>query len=486
MSSFENDMKDVFDDVEFQPSEKVWAGIASAITPKKKKGIFFMWQTYGVAAGLILATTFGFLLSDGFFSDKSESAQKEFTADNEKLKKENNELNTLKNDSTNRENNLDKDFTAANSLKAGGDSTYKVSSSDADNKRNLSGVKDPLQNSTLVASVVDKSQEANNEKVKSKIDLIRNKNLITKEAEASRIVVSAEEKGGDVKNPELDVLVASPEPILLQASTEKTLNTDSIINSNAAALEVQSVLAVNRERSLSGSFGNNVLNISSGLGSSDIAGTAELRDANTATFLNATVDNTEGEALGAISAGIGASFDVSKRLIMNLGLRYSEFKFRNSSNAYSVEDGASLPIYIPFGFNSENVFFIGDYNIENTIQSLFIQSTLGYKIATLGKFDFSFQLGVGIDYFLAYKVKGDLNFLETRKANPSESELLNRTNFSGVSGFSVNYRLNPKLGLSADFNYRQFFLNGGLAASSPSSAFGFGLSINYFLNKKEE
>ncbi|OEK04922.1 hypothetical protein [Roseivirga misakiensis] len=477
MSSFENNMKDAFDGVEFQPSERVWAGVESAIGPKKKKGIFFMWQTYGVAAGLIIATTFGFLWRDGFFaSNNKPTPETQLTAksnDDSKVK-----------DSLNTKAHLNEKI----------DKNALASSESNDENKSLS--KQPLVNGLLAKT---SNVESEGGKVAAKLtndeatisDRIIDQNLLKAETVAAvdkSEVKTKESLTGEKKSSEsiLNESVLDTELSDLQASSNQKSDTDSIIKANAEALNTQSVASISRERSLNGSFGNNVLNISSGLGSADVVESAALREANNFSTLDGAVDNSEGEALGAISAGIGASFDMSKRLTLNVGLRYSEFKFRNSANSYSVEDGRSLPIYIPFGFDAENVFFIGTYNIENTIQSLFIQSTIGYKVATWGKLDVSFQLGAGIDYFLAYKVKGDLNFLDTRKANPSDSDFLNRTNFSGISGVSVNYRLNPKLGLSADFNYRRFFSSGNVSASSPSSAIGFGLSVNYFLTRKEE
>ena len=41
MGNFENELKDMFDGVEYKPSERVWAGVESALAQDKKKGIFF-------------------------------------------------------------------------------------------------------------------------------------------------------------------------------------------------------------------------------------------------------------------------------------------------------------------------------------------------------------------------------------------------------------------------------------------------------------
>ena len=69
MSSFEEDIQNMFEGAEFQPSDKVWAGVEAGLAPKKKKGIFFMWQTYGIAAGIAAVLSFGLLLNNGFFND---------------------------------------------------------------------------------------------------------------------------------------------------------------------------------------------------------------------------------------------------------------------------------------------------------------------------------------------------------------------------------------------------------------------------------
>ena len=71
--------------------------------------------------------------------------------------------------------------------------------------------------------------------------------------------------------------------------------------------------------------------------------------------------------------------------------------------------------------------------------------------------------------------------------NASESDFLNRTNMSGVSGLGLNYRLNNQFGLSGDISYRRFLTGSGTDVNAkPSSVLGFGLSLNYFLTRKEE
>ena len=79
MGDFEKDLRDAFEGVEFTPSEQVWAGVEKGLRPKKK-GIFYMWQTYGVAATLVLVLSLGYLFRDELFSGSSEGpATRELT-----------------------------------------------------------------------------------------------------------------------------------------------------------------------------------------------------------------------------------------------------------------------------------------------------------------------------------------------------------------------------------------------------------------------
>lgn len=505
MSSFEDDMKDAFEGAEFAPSDKVWTGIESVIAPKKKKGILFMWQTYGVAAGIILATTFGFLLNDGFFNATSTLNTEQLSEDSKQEK-----VDGDKKDNVTPVDSLDKTNTKPDL----GPQTLAATEKEEEGKKNINDLVDdkelkpsnalPLQaqnrteaNDTVIDPIKSETGDVNlntsvavtksTEPVKNAESLKSNVKSTAEDLKASELLLDSKLNSALTSTTQAsNIDTAATRSNTIDTTPLKSTITADLSTKSETALRIQNAVSPPRVKSVSGSLANNILNTSSGLGTANSITEANLRDPNTFNSLDATVDNAEGEALGAISAGFGASFGVSKRLSLNMSLRYSEFKFRNTSNAYSVEDGVSLPIYIPVGYNPENVFFVGVYDVENTIQSVFLQTGIGYKIATLGKFDFSLQAGIGLDYFLAYKVKGDLNFLETRKVNPRESDFLSHTNLSGVSGFSINYKMNPKFGLSADFTYRKFISSGDLASSQPSSVIGFGLSLNYILSKKEE
>ncbi|MBO6761039.1 MAG: hypothetical protein JJ909_08725, partial [Roseivirga sp.] len=117
----------------------------------------------------------------------------------------------------------------------------------------------------------------------------------------------------------------------------------------------------------------------------------------------------------------------------------------------------------------------------NTLQGLSVQPTLSYKVAQFGKFDVSVLGGVGFDYFFAYRVKGELNFLSVKKANLNDSDFIKKFNVSGITGLGLNYRLNEQFGLAADLNYRYFLPTGGGDNRRQSSVVGFGLGVNYFL-----
>lgn len=473
MSSFENDIQNVFEGVEFQPSERVWAGVEAALVPKKKKGIFFMWQTYGIAAGIAALLSFGFLLNNGFFNNGSNLPAKELSKAAE----------------------IEKDSLSTEPNKTSGNAIKEQSGADADadavaSSENEKEDKEGNSNSGIAPAndLLVKHQASNSlksENLKSTGEDNQYSSALEDQSNNGFEIIALDESVSEIQ-------LAGQKPYRASLAAEKLIfNSKMDMNPMIglaglyASTQVPDLTSFNRERSINGSLGNSVLNLSStGSSANSIA---DIRDPSSMNFLAANVDSGEDQALGAISAGFGLTLDLNRRWSMNLGARYSEFRFKNSSNAYSIEDGKSLPIYGPIGFNPDNVFFVGDYDLENTVQSLFLQSTFSYEVLSFGKFDIAIRAGVGIDYFLAYKVKGELNFLDTRKVNASESDFLNRTNLSGVSGIGLNYRLNNQFGLSGDISYRKFLTGSGNDVNStPSSVLGFGLSLNYFLTRKEE
>ncbi len=477
MSNFENDIQNVFEGAEFQPSERVWTGVEAALTAKKKKGVFLMWQTYGIAAGLAVILSFGFLYNDGFFNNGPNVPVKELSkVEQEEEKNKNTEDPDNKANQELEESGLDTKTTQASM------DDEKEETPEKENSGSIDALKDPQSINALQARVNEqhgkKETEVvssdNNNPVSNGLKLIDS--TLPLDVFSNTVMAKAESKPYRYSLAS-EILLFNAKMSLEPMKEEEILARNTIE-------QKPDVFA--GQQSINGSLGNSVLNLSS-TGFSSSALSADLRDPNNFNTVSAEVESSEDQALGAISAGFGFTMELSRRLSLNLGARYSEFRFRNTSNAYSVEDGRSLPIYAPIGFNSSNVFFIGGYDLENTVQSLFLQSTFSYKVLSFGKFDVSLRAGVGVDYFLAYKIKGDLNFLETRKVNPSESDFLNRTNISGVSGLGLNYRLNNQFGISGDISYRRFVTSQNSDVNStPASVLGFGLSINYFLNRKEE
>lgn len=477
MSSFEKDIQSVFEGAEFQPSDRVWAGVEASLTAKKKKGIFFLWQTYGIAAGIAVVLSFGFLYNEGYFNgsevlptkdlSEAEETQKDANADEDKVEGTTNDPQPEKDPINNSEEN---------------EQALRADLNNSENEPNTTSQTDLVDpttsgRSTLALQTKTNEPETVSEGIKDLAGIDRTMEIESATSESSL-------------NSFSDLIIADLKPyrnslaaniLMWNAKLEM-----SSMETPSVASNFDEKPSFEGQRSLNGSLGNSVMNLSAG-SSSNSMNVAELRDPSNFSSLNASVESGEDQALGAISAGFGLTLDLNRKLSMNIGVRYAEFRFRNSSNAYSVENGVSLPVYAPLGFDPTNVFFVGEYELENTIQTMFLQTTFNYKLVSFGKFDVAMKAGIGIDYFLSYKVKGELNFLETRKVNPSESSFLNRTNISGITGLGINYRINSQFGLSGDISYRKFITtNPGDTNSEASSVVGFGISLNYFLNRKEE
>lgn len=452
MGNFESEMRDMFDGVEFQPSEKVWAGVEKALNEKKNKGIFFMWQTYGIAAAIALFITAGTLYKNGFFTNQPDPIQgtKQLTESEQQIS-----TDTLKTDDGNQQ--------------------LLANEGQMEGKGSNTDIQEPFDsNANLMAANA----------AKESID----KDLTIRNVESSQtlIAVLSEEAPIDELNGIYGIEKAEIKPYQpsLAATKAKWLNRLGVDESALASTVkiAESEPEFVGENFFNGRVGNNNFNISNSANNGQ-ALVARAEDANFQALSN--IENRPEETLGSLSAGIGFSFELSERLQLNTGLRYSELRVRTTSNAYSVENGESFPIYLPLGYDPDNVNFVGNYDLVNTLQGVSVQPTLSYKLAKFGKFDVSIIGGAGLDYFFSYRLKGDLNFLSVRKANLNESDFIKKFNLSAVSGVGVNYRLNNQFGISADFNYRYFMPTGNTENRRKSSVVGFGLGVNYFLTKRE-
>lgn len=439
MGDFENNLKDMFEGAEFQPSEKVWAGVEASLKQKKKKAILFYWRTYGVAAALIL-----FALLTYLFSGKDELARETLTKSKES-QQEQQLADSLKTDPS--DNNT--------SLLAETDSTQQEQNFIQDQKY-LADLKNSTQSNDQTL------QQAAQLKLQSSA------------------IVSFRETNEERNQLEEQILPARLKPY--QASL--ALNQVQWMNRLGVGKRDLSGLLEEEESSdfipestLSGRVGSNSLLVD------DPMGALSIEDAQLGAV--ASLTHQEESTLGALSAGIGFSFDLSKKLKLNTSLRYSEFKTASTSNAYSIENSSAFPIYLPLGFNEDNVNFVGRYGITNTLQGISLLPSLSYELVSLGKFNISLLAGFGVDYFFSYKVKGELNFLSTLKADLSRSDFLKEWNLSTLSGLSLNYRLNEKFGISADFTYRYFIPTTNTDQRRSSSMLGFGMGLNYFLNRKD-
>lgn len=455
MDNFEGEMKDMFDGVEFQPSERVWAGVEKVLREKKKKGIFFMWQTYGVAAAVALFITSGLLYKNGFFSNQpspiqstktiSESEEKA-TSDSLKLDVDSNDklLTEKPNDNGGNSENISVQNVASKLLQA------SVSSKDVDNQ------------------IINRSERLASE----------NQSMLS----VSDIDVSATELPQELIEG-LTIATIKPYRLSLAAAQADWLNRLGVDTSplSEQLKTVEPKRAFTAQNSFSGRLGGNNFNISEPESGSALSARAE--DANFQAL--SSIVNRQEETLGSVSIGLGFTFELSDRLSLNTALRYSELRTKTTSNAFSVRNGNSYPIYLPLGYDPDNVNFVGNYNLVNTLQGISFQPTLSYKFIELGKFDVSFLGGLGLDYFFSYRVKGDLNFLSVDRADLNDSDFIRKFNLSGISGVGMNYRLNDHFGIGADITYRYFIPTNGGENRRQSSVIGFGLGVNYFLKNKD-
>ena len=442
MSQLNDQLKDIFENAEFQPSDRVWQGVENALVQKKKKGIFFMWQTYASAAAVLFLAAFAFLLSQNGSPVDTKSG-KELRQD---------QFTEVLADTTRQES----DKTEASSLS------------------NVAEVDDDPLTDNLETVTDDKS-------------------IFTPSSNVKQGILNLSVTNTDISKEEMASIESSPEKHTLTFIDLKEYRESlarEILAFNAkmsfSAFQPIKTYTVGPENGkdeskafrINGGFGTGALNT----GESGIFAAAE--DDALATFNEARVDlfNGEEEVESVISVGAGVNFSISNKLSLDLGLRLTNFRLSSSSNAYAVEDGLSLPISATAPFNEEELVFVGQYGTTNTFQSIFLQSALNYKVASVGRFDLNSRLGIGLDYFFNYKLQGDLNFLSVRSVNLNENDI-NPLSLSFIPGLGINYRLNNQFGIAVDASYRRFFTSSEVSVNGATSIFGFGFSLNYLIGK---
>ena len=195
------------------------------------------------------------------------------------------------------------------------------------------------------------------------------------------------------------------------------------------------------------------------------------------------ISNSQNIRENSFSIGTGLSFDLSERWGLRTGLNFSQLRFSSTSNAFSEEDGKDLPIFISTGFNPESVFLVERYSLTNIIASVSVPVNISYKFLKRNNYNLALSVGIGLDYMISYRIKGDLNILETRKVDLSDNTGLNRVNLNGLTSLEFNYKLNNQFGLTAETFYKRNLTQSNGVLDHPSF-YGFGLSVNYFLKPR--
>lgn len=477
MGDFEKDLRNAFEGAEFTPSPQVWDGVKAGLAPKKKGGIFYMWQTYGVAATILFLLTMGFLFRDELFTTGgTEAPQTEIAKTSE----------------TDREKENPENATA--------NSAAKVDSADVNAlKEDIQSTKSLIQNRQLQA------KDAKTFNIKDLTESTQESNNRTQIVAA--LPTTVQENPG-FEEPVLTQLQANSNSLAVSEASITMLSPQELQESIAAlrlrwelqnmvgALEIDTThvvesvetLTVSRT-SLSGSFGGGNFNPNTG-GSTELALQENIvNDPLAGDFrLSSSSDESE-KQLGSLSIGGGIGFEIGRRWILKTGLRYSQYRYATNSNAYSEEDGRVLPVYNNASAltSASQLRYAGEYELTNTIHSISVPVQMGYKLLDRDRFGVVLNAGLGADYFAKYTVKGELSFLDTRKVDLGETDLLNRFNVNVLTGLELNYKLNEKFALSGEVFFRQYIPSlgetTGVASTTPSF-FGFGLGLNYYLKRK--
>lgn len=453
MSNFENELKGVFEGAEFSPSDELWSGIEAGLVKKRKKGIFFYWQTYGIAATIVFFVTLGFIYK-GEFSPENLPPKKEVTGLVKEVEKTKEALGvySIQDQKAIESKEIDKLFTEAKSTNS---SVFDQNANQAEASSKVFSLDSDQQSHIPTYSLNEISITNTSEPYKA----LNSVSLITTLPKMP-ISISILKARWEAKN--LLVLM----PIETQLDEENEV--------------VKGFLAIN------GGLGSG--NFDPNTSGNALQANAQLLSENGGSPSTATntVSNGQNLQTGAVTFGIGIDAFLSSKWSWNLGLSYSEYRFENSTNAYANESGKLLPVYLPTGYQGD-LIFVPNYRITNNIISLALPIQLTYKLVELGDFDLDVSAGLSMDYFISNKVKGELSILEVRKVDFSQSNLFNRFNLGGLAGIGVSYKLNDQWGVNANIFARQYLkgMNDRTGYTSSPTIYGFGLNLRYFIRKEE-
>ena len=483
MGDFEKDLKNAFEGVEFTPSERVWEGVQAGLAPKKKRAVFFMWQTYGIAAAIAFMLTMGFVFSDQLFKGAPDPINKTLTE--------------------NTEDDKSQKETSTNQPKGDTLNSKQLPPSALDPSQNaVADAQSPAEsNTTSKSAVVTPKSAINPVQGEGSNQLVAQENAAVPSADVvdpvnAEVLVgenSIEAVSGRVQAEERFALYRAeirplPESI---ASLKFKWEMDHLVEPMELELKDASEWVASndatRGTALNGSLGSGAFSPNSVIENAGIAQAEATFDDMRFDALS-SVSNGSEQQLGSLSIGFGLGYELGKRWVFRTGLRYSQYRFASTSNAFSVENGQSLPIYAPAGFDNTEVLFVGTYDITNTLHSLAIPAQFGFRFLTLDRFSVAVNMGLAADFFISYSVKGDLNFLEKRSVDLGESNLFNRFNINVLTGIELNYQLNEKFALSGEIFLRQYVpisVKGDVAYNATPSFIGFGLGVNYYLRKKK-
>ena len=451
MGDFEKDIQRIFEEAAFQPSEQVWEGVEASLKSGKKRSVFVFWQNYGIAAAVVLFLSLGYLLKDPLFftpSPPTETNEQSATAG-------------VIVDSPN-VNGIDDAQITIDSLK-------------------------PEEKTDRSLAFVGKSPS------KDKNDQPGT------DSETSVPVLNATYQ--EVAEPSDDLVVemipvrSIHDLVLIDSARLESLDRQAKWMAKNMILKPggRSYVAIVEEPSskgirLSGSLASGSFNPDLSSGASDGLVSIQAEDASfSGMSVRSSVTNEKNEPLNSFSVGAGVSFELGKRWSLRTGLQFSQYQFSNVSNAYSQEDGRFLPIYIPVGFDDETVFFVDDYKLTSKLTSMTVPAVFAYRFLDFNRWGFSAKLGLGVDYLMSYRIKGDLGFLETRKVSFEEQTLFNRVNLNALTGFNVNYELNDQLGLSGGVFFRKYISateDESSGAGTSPALYGFNISVNYLIKRK--
>ncbi|AEA43788.1 outer membrane beta-barrel protein [Fluviicola taffensis] len=427
----------------------VWDKIEEELFPKKKRRGFFWWFFSGLCI-LIMGGLFGIA-----FSGQKAHSQNTVLSKNSASESLNTSVLSTKYPIRNMK------FTTINPAKTKGCSQYREHATETTKHSDFGP--NPVRKKHDTNTHQKTSKSFSKKHSKSKMTLsISSKDLLSKKTDPRPSSIKQNQK--DLNNLNVPITDqnttthSTPENQEVEAKTESTLKSDSIINKSLSYSEILALIkrdSPENPNELKEEKRNSFFSLGI-YGGPSLYSTATFKDY----FSSGQLSNRTFASSG-FELGLQARFKIGNRFRVYAGLAFNQKQTQFTYNLAITEadyftyiaNGKKIPLANIQDEGPNLCFLAKDVLVRYNIQSAFISLGTQFEVLKIGRFS------AAADLRFSCNIYSSLTLKETKVLDIQQPNSENFSYFQPGAGLSLNYQLNQRisLGLSPFFS-KQFYL----------------------------